>query len=137
MIIVPIISLYNPQDQTILLSIRPTGKQLAGYYEFPGGKTEAGELPSAALCREMFEELGILVSESDLTPVTFTNFYYQDKGYLLLMYFCTTYQNEPYGKEGQVIEWVSCDRLRDYKMPEFNTYLIPELERFIKQVDRL
>ena len=131
-LIVPIIALYKKEDKTILLSIRQTGKQLAGYYEFPGGKTEIGETPSEALCREIFEELDIVISQDDLYPVIFTDFKFEEKIYTLLMYYCDTYQGRPQGKEGQHIEYVPFAKLEDYKMPFANTKLIPALTDYIQ-----
>jgi 8-oxo-dGTP diphosphatase len=49
-------------DGAFLLTSRPTGKPYAGYWEFPGGKLEAGETVGQALARELHEELGITIS---------------------------------------------------------------------------
>ena len=50
-------------DGRVLLAQRPPGKPMAGLWEFPGGKVEAGERPEETLIRELKEELGIVVRE--------------------------------------------------------------------------
>ena len=60
-------------DNRVLVTQRPEGKQLAGLWEFPGGKLEAGERPEPALIRELAEELGITVKEDCLAPLTFAS----------------------------------------------------------------
>ena len=58
-------------DGRVLIAQRPAGRQMAGLWEFPGGKVEAGETPEATLIRELKEELGIIVNEACLAPLTF------------------------------------------------------------------
>lgn len=135
MLIVPIIALHDAVKNNILLSVRQSGKQLAGFYEFPGGKTEKGELPSEALCREIFEELDIEINVQNLTPVTFTDFRFDAKEYVLLMYYCCEYKGDIIGKEGQKIEFVPVDDLNHYKMPPANCAMIPILQDYIKRLD--
>ncbi len=60
-------------DGRVLIAQRPEGKQLAGLWEFPGGKVEPGERPEAALIRELREELGIETKESCLAPFVFAS----------------------------------------------------------------
>jgi 8-oxo-dGTP diphosphatase len=58
----------------VLITQRPDGKHAAGFWEFPGGKIQAGESPLQALCRELAEEIGIQVSAA--TPLmTFRHSY--------------------------------------------------------------
>ena len=58
------------QDGALLLSTRPEGKAYAGYWEFPGGKIEAGETVTEALRRELIEELGVTIAEAHEWKVT-------------------------------------------------------------------
>jgi 8-oxo-dGTP diphosphatase len=50
-------------DGCLLLAQRPEGKTMAGLWEFPGGKVEAGESPQGALTRELMEELGVALTK--------------------------------------------------------------------------
>src|ERR1700736_6242102 len=58
-------------DGRVLLAQRPEGKPMAGLWEFPGGKVETGETPEQTLIRELEEELGIVVKDVSLAPLTF------------------------------------------------------------------
>ena len=57
----------------VLVQQRPAGSAMAGLWEFPGGKVDAGERPREALCRELLEELGISVVPAALEPLLFGN----------------------------------------------------------------
>jgi 8-oxo-dGTP diphosphatase len=75
-------------DGRVLLAQRPEGKPMAGLWEFPGGKVEAGELPEQSLIRELKEELAITVSEPCLAPLTFASHSYPDFHLLMPLYVC-------------------------------------------------
>ena len=70
----------------VLLSRRKKGSHLAGLWEFPGGKAEAGEDPRAALRRELEEELGITTRIGEIVEVTFHRYEDADKAVLLLFF---------------------------------------------------
>ena len=63
-------------DGRVLLAERPAGKPMAGLWEFPGGKVDEGERPEETLIRELNEELGIVVKEACLAPLTFASHSY-------------------------------------------------------------
>ncbi|WP_150524068.1 (deoxy)nucleoside triphosphate pyrophosphohydrolase [Roseibium sediminis] len=114
-------------DRRVLLARRPEGKSMAGLWEFPGGKVEAGERPEQSLIRELREELGIDVEEPCLAPLTFASHGYDDFHLLMPLYICRRWNGTVSGKEGQELAWVRPVRLRDYPMPEADIPLIPHL----------
>lgn len=115
-------------DNRILLAQRPQGKSLAGLWEFPGGKVEAGETPEETLVRELNEELGIVTKVACLAPLTFASHTYEKFHLLMPLYICRRYEGIPQGREGQAIKWVKSKALRDYPMPPADEPLIPFLQ---------
>ena len=114
-------------DNRVLLARRPQGKQLAGLWEFPGGKLEPGERPEPALIRELHEELGIDVKEACLAPLTFASHAYDSFHLLMPLYICRRWDGTVASKEGQALAWVRPNKLRDYPMPPADIPLIPPL----------
>ena len=90
-------------DGYVLLGQRPAGKPWAGWWEFPGGKIEAGESAENALKRELHEELGIAVTQ--LYPWLTRTFDYPEKTVKLHFFRVTRWQGEPHGAEGQTLSW--------------------------------
>lgn len=114
-------------DGRVLIAQRPEGKQLAGLWEFPGGKLEPGERPEPALIRELREELGIEVKEACLAPLTFASHGYETFHLLMPLYICRRWEGTVASKEGQALAWVRANKLRDYPMPPADIPLIPPL----------
>ncbi|MGD9784430.1 MAG: 8-oxo-dGTP diphosphatase MutT [Hyphomicrobiaceae bacterium] len=111
----------------VLISKRPEGKQLAGLWEFPGGKLDPGESPEDALVRELKEELDIELCRACLAPLTFASHAYDDFHLLMPLYICRTWEGEIAPQEGQEIAWVRVNRLQHYPMPPADEPLIPAL----------
>jgi 8-oxo-dGTP diphosphatase len=114
-------------DNRVLLAQRPEGKSLAGLWEFPGGKVEAGETPEAALVRELAEELGIETKTACLAPLTFASHTYETFHLLMPLYVCRRYWGTPQPREAQALKWVRPNKLRDYPMPPADEPLIAHL----------
>ncbi len=114
-------------DNRILIAQRPPGKQLAGLWEFPGGKIDAGERPESSLIRELSEELGIRVKEDCLAPLAFASYAYEDFHLLMPLYVCRRWEGIVSSREGQELKWVRAQNLRDYPMPPADAPLIPAL----------
>jgi 8-oxo-dGTP diphosphatase len=108
----------------VLIAQRPEGKQLAGLWEFPGGKVEAGERPEAALIRELDEELGIQVVESCLAPFVFTSHAYESFHLLMPLYLCRRWSGVVQNREHAALKWVRPNRLADYPMPPADEPLV-------------
>jgi 8-oxo-dGTP diphosphatase len=111
-------------DGRVLIARRPEGKQLAGLWEFPGGKVEPGERPEAALIRELREELGIEVSESCLSPFVFASHAYESFHLLMPLYLCRRWEGVVTAREHSALAWVRPERLADYPMPPADDPLV-------------
>src|SRR5215469_11527068 len=124
LILVAACALIDP-DGRVLVAQRPEGKSMAGLWEFPGGKVEAGERPEETLIRELKEELGISVEEACLAPLTFASHAYPQFHLLMPLFVCRRWQGIVTAQEGQKLAWVRPNRLRDYAMPPADLPLIP------------
>jgi 8-oxo-dGTP diphosphatase len=114
-------------DRRVLIAQRPAGRSMAGLWEFPGGKVEAGERPEESLIRELKEELAITVNEACLAPLTFASHAYPDFHLLMPLYVCRRWDGIVTAQEGQRLAWVRTERLRDYPMPPADTPLVAHL----------
>ena len=114
-------------DGRVLIAQRPEGKQMAGLWEFPGGKVEPGERPEETLIRELAEELGITVQEPCLAPLTFASHAYDGFHLLMPLYVCRRWDGIVTAKEHTRLAWVRANKLRDYPMPPADEPLIPHL----------
>jgi 8-oxo-dGTP diphosphatase len=111
----------------VLLARRTEGRDLAGLWEFPGGKREAGETPEVALVRELEEELGIRVEVgAALIAVPQA---YPHKRLRLDVRHVGAWQGTPKGHEGQALAWVPQDKLHRYAMPPADRPVVAALRQ--------
>ena len=113
----------------VLVQERPTGKQMAGLWEFPGGKVEPGETPEDALVRELAEELGITVAADALRPLTFASEPLADRHLLLLLYLCRAWDGEPRPLDAVALAWHAPSALRGLAMPPADLPFVAALEK--------
>ena len=126
LVLVAACALIDP-DGRVLIAQRPPEKSMAGLWEFPGGKVEAGERPEETVIRELKEELGIDVKEACLAPFTFASHAYPDFQLLMPLYVCRRWEGIVAPQEGQAIKWVRPRDLNSYPMPPADLPLIPML----------
>lgn len=114
-------------DGRVLVAQRPAGKELAGLWEFPGGKIEPGESPEQSLIRELREELGIDTQSSCLAPLTFASHSYEDFHLFMPLYVCRKWDGIVRPMEAQALKWLRPRDLRDLDMPPADLPLIAPL----------
>jgi 8-oxo-dGTP diphosphatase len=118
-------------DGRVLICQRPEGKQLAGLWEFPGGKVEAGETPEACLIRELDEELGIQVAKACLAPFVFASHEYETFHLLMPLYLLRKWEGQLQNREHKAMAWVKPNKLGDYPMPPADEPLVAWLRDLI------
>lgn len=115
------------RDGKVLLTRRPPGSHLAGYWEFPGGKQEPGESLKACVEREIMEELGIHVQASD--EVLTVDHDYGSKSISLHLLQCSLLQGEPQALGCDECRWVSPEDLEHYQLPPADIGMIPLIKK--------
>ena len=130
LILVAAAALIDPEGR-VLIARRPEGKTMAGLWEFPGGKIEAGESPEDALVRELREELGIAVKPPCLAPFTFASHSYDAFHLLMPLYVCRRWDGEPKAREHSAVAWIRPRELmaqrERFPMPAADLPLLPML----------
>ena len=112
-------------DGSFLLAQRPAGKVYAGWWEFPGGKIEAGEPAEAALARELHEELGIDVRTA--YPWITRTHVYEHATVRLKFFRVVDWQGDPHPRENQAIVWQRFEQPMASPMLPANTPVLASL----------
>jgi 8-oxo-dGTP diphosphatase len=109
------------RDDRYLVTRRQPGVHLAGVWEFPGGKCDAGETLTACMMRELSEELGIRVTVgSEMYTITHE---YSDRRVELHFFDCRT-TDDPSPLLGQEMRWVAREELAELEFPPADAELI-------------
>ena len=119
------------KDGRVLVNLRPKGKVMAGFWEFPGGKVEPHETPENALIRELEEELGINTWNSCLAPLTFASHRYKEFHLLMPLYVCRKWVGIIKPKENQELKWYYPNQLMNVKMLPADIPLIAHLRDLV------
>ncbi len=122
-------------DGTVLIQRRPAGTDLAGHWEFPGGKIENGETPEQALVRELAEELGLVVDQADLFPMGFATGWSKSRPLILLLFGAKQWQGEAVALHASEFAWIDVDALKSLPMPDADVPLIAQLRRYLGSGD--
>ena len=116
------------RDGRVLVAQRPAGKAMAGLWEFPGGKIEAGETPEYALMRELREELDIETRPCCFSPIAFASHSYEDIHLLMPVFVCRVWKGTPAPQEGQAVKWLYPVDLYSLPMPPADLPLVSQIE---------
>ena len=120
---------YDCKDSRVLVTRRLKDAHLAGYWEFPGGKVEAGEDPVTALARELDEELGIQVRVGDIYAVG--HHVYPSREVILLVYDVEIESGAPECREVAEMQWITLADLLELELPPADK---PVLERIRRDI---
>ena len=115
------------EPRRFLIGKRQSGKHLAGYWEFPGGKLEFDESPRAALSRELREEVNI--EPTSCAPFMQVYYRYPEKNVLLDIWVVDEYRGEVRAGEQQALDWIGVDQIEDYRFPPADIPVLDALRR--------
>jgi mutator protein MutT len=122
------------RDGRLLLTKRPQGKHLAGFWEFPGGKQEENESLEACLEREIKEELGLEVHAGK--HVLTIDHDYQGQSISLHLFECAEIRGEPKPLESPEIRWVLPQELSQYRLPPPDLEILPAVLKRVTEIGR-
>lgn len=126
-VLVAAAALIDP-DGRVLMAQRPEGKEMAGLWEFPGGKVEEGETPEYALMRELEEELSIETRPCCFSPVAFASHSYESFHLLMPLFACRVWRGIVRAQENQQTKWMFPHEMEKLAMPEADIPLVRQLQ---------
>ena len=109
----------------VLIAQRPSGKALAGRWEFPGGKVAAGETAHAAIVRELREEIGIEAGAAE--RLMYYAAVYPDRTIWLDVWVIQDWSGQPQGLDAQALAWVEPARLHEHDILEADAPIVAAL----------
>lgn len=110
-----------------LIARRRADAHLSGYWEFPGGKREAGETFEACVRREVLEELGVEIT--GLRPLIVTRHEYPEKIVELHFFTCSLSHGDPQALDCRDFRWVTGEELAEYAFPPADAPVIAQLTK--------
>jgi 8-oxo-dGTP diphosphatase len=126
----PVVAAIIRRENSVLLGLRPESGNLAGLWEFPGGKIELGEQPQVALARELKEELNI---DAEIGALRFAATHnYGEVGVLLLFYEVNYWRGQPQNAHHSELRWVPVDDLPKMQLPEANRNVLDRIIALLK-----
>ena len=117
--------IFNKHKDKVLIAKRPDYVDQGGLWEFPGGKFQENENAQEALKRELFEELNLVVEDS--FAMTTIEHDYSNRKVELNVWIVSKWHGDVYGKEDQIIEWVSVSALSQRSFPDANSAIVESL----------
>jgi 8-oxo-dGTP diphosphatase len=124
-------------EGAILVQCRPQGSDLAGHWEFPGGKIEQGETAETALVRELKEELDLDVEVSSLFPLGFATGMAKDRPLILLLFGTRKWNGVAKPLHASALKWVKVGELKQMPMPAADVPLIEQLRHYLRYLASL
>jgi 8-oxo-dGTP diphosphatase len=125
---------HSQDDNRFLIAQRQQGKHLEHYWEFPGGKLEAGESPWQALRRELAEEINIEVIGGN--PYMQVYHRYPERNILLDTWSVDEYRGEVRAREQQALAWIGIEDVEGYRFPPADLPVLDAIKRSAKAETR-
>lgn len=126
------VGIIRSQDGQIFITQRGEDSHLAGFWEFPGGKVEAGETPYQTLQREIAEEVDIHIHQSQFLKTVEHS--YDDRDITIHAYLVEEWDGVPFAKEGQPSRWIDQEDLNADEFPDANRSIIEMLKNLDKEI---